>query len=331
MSKIGKEKARVVLFCGLSNAGKTTILNIFTKGDVFKTAPTIGVSLSTIPVDKDMNFRIFDLAGQEKFREEITPLLPFADIIIFVIDASDLTQLPEASSEFKRILENSDKKLTPICVLRHKSDLKNIIKTTTLINSLGLKKVLNRHWNVLSTSAVTLEGLTDLYNWILKETIGREADFKVDEKKEEEYTFHYPCPMMKEMDDGSTFCLNRDEFIETELQSFGFEDEVSKMVLKALPDLRKESLKNTGKDICPDFCILKNGEKILRCPVTNKKIETRGIKLSKKRYEDAVYLSHIYGQKVGSEFCRECIYKILISPDTILSEEDIKSLRKSFF
>ncbi|HUT80507.1 MAG TPA: ADP-ribosylation factor-like protein [Candidatus Bathyarchaeia archaeon] len=331
MSKIGKEKARVVLFCGLSNAGKTTILNIFTKGDVFKTAPTLGVSLSTMAVNKDMNFRIFDLGGQEKFREEITPLLPFADIIIFVIDASNFERLPDVSQEFKRILDNSDKKLTPICVLRHKSDIKKTIKTTTLINSLGLKKVLNRNWNVISTSAVTLEGLTELYGWILRETIGREPDFKIEQKKEEEYTFHYPCPMMKEMDDGSTFCLNRDEFIETELTSFGFEDEVSKMVLTALPDLRKESLKSTGKDICPDFCILKNGEKILRCPVTNRKIETRGIKVSKKRYEYALSLSQIYGQKIGSDFCRECIYKILISPDTILSEEDIKNLRKSFF
>ena len=63
----GKEKSRVILFCGLSNAGKTTIQNIFTKGDVFKTAPTLGVSLNTLSF-KDMNFRIFDLGGQEHTR-----------------------------------------------------------------------------------------------------------------------------------------------------------------------------------------------------------------------------------------------------------------------
>ncbi|MGC9780985.1 MAG: GTP-binding protein [Candidatus Heimdallarchaeota archaeon] len=327
MSKDRNVKTKVVLFCGLSNAGKTTILNIFTKGDVFKTAPTLGVSLSTMSV-KDMNFRIFDLGGQEKFREEITPLLPFADLIVFVVDSANRKQMSEVSKEFKRILSNSNKKLIPICVLRHKSDLKHAIKENTLIKKLGLKTVLNRNWNMLSTSAVTLNGLKDLYSWILQETIGEEPDFKVDKKIEEEFSFYYPCPMLKDMDNGSTFCMNKDEFIETELQSYGFEDEVSKMVVKVLPDLRKESEANSGKLICPDFCILKNGEKIIRCPVTNYRLQTRGIKVTQKRYEDAHFLSQIYGQKIGSEICRECIYKLIISPDTILSDEDIKSLKK---
>jgi len=328
MLKVGKDKSKVILFCGLSNAGKTTILNIFTKGDVFKTAPTLGVSLSTLQA-KDINFRIFDLGGQEKFREEVTPLLPFADLIVFVIDSGNKKDLKEVSKEFKRILSNTQKKLVPICVLRHKADLKKTIKESTLISKLGLKGVLNRSWDMISTSAVTLVGLKEVYSWILKEATGEVPEFKVDTKKEEEYSFHYPCPMVKVMDGGATYCLNQDQFIETEMTSFGFHDEVSKMVLEVIPDLRKESMDNSGKDICTDFCILKNGEKILRCPVTTKQIGTRGIKITHKRYEDAVILSQIYGVKIGSEICRECIYKIIISPDTILSEDDIKSLQKS--
>jgi hypothetical protein len=74
---------------------------------------------------------------------------------------------------------------------------------------------------------------------------------------------------------------------------------------------------------------LKNGEKILKCPVTKKEVETRNIKVTPKRYEDAVILSQIYGAKLGTDICRECIYKIIISPDTILSEDDIRSLQKS--
>jgi small GTP-binding protein len=328
MPKVGKEKTKVILFCGLSNAGKTTVLNIFTKGDVFKTAPTLGVSLSTLQA-KDMNFRIFDLGGQEKFREEVTPLLPFADLIVFVVDSGNKLGFKEVIKEFKRILSNTQKKLTPMCILRHKSDLKKTIKESTIISKFGLKNLINRHWKIISTSAVTLAGLMDVYSWILMETTGEVPDFKLDTKKEEEFSFHYPCPMLKEMDDGSTFCLNQDQFLETELMSFGFHDEVSKMVLEAIPDLRKESLENSGKDVCPDFCILKNGEKILKCPVTEQVIETRNIKVTPKRYEDAVILSQIYGAKLGTDICRECIYKIIISPDTILSEDDIKSLQKS--
>ncbi|NHJ46235.1 MAG: GTP-binding protein [Asgard group archaeon] len=328
MSKVGQDKARVVLFCGLSNAGKTTILNIFTKGDVFKTSPTIGKTVSNLPVD-DMNFRIFDLAGQKRFRDEIIPLLPFADIIIFVIDASNKRQIREANEEFQRILDNSNKRLTPICILRHKADKKYITSEKTIIKKLDLDKIIDRNWKLLSTSAVTLVGLVDLYKWILQETAGIEPKIQIDKKHEEGIGFHYPCPMMREQDN-MTYCLNKDAFIETDLQNYGFHEEVTKMVLEALPDLKKECLETTGKLICPDFCIRKKKEVILRCPVTNYQIETRKIKISVKRYTDAVMLSKIYGQKIGEEICRECIYKILTSPGIILSEEDIRSLKKSF-
>ena len=328
---LGKEneKSKIILFCGLSNAGKTTILNIFTKGDVFKTGPTLGVSLSTLSI-KDMNFRIFDLGGQEKFREEITPLLPFADLIVFVIDSGNKIKFQEVQKEFIRVLEKTTKKLTPVCVLRHKSDLNKIMSENYLISKLGLKKILDRKWELFSTSAVTLDGLKDVFYWIYEQATGEKIEFKVDSKKEEEYSFHYPCPMKKEEEDGSTFCLNKDEFIETEMTPFGFDDEVGKMILSILPDLRQESKENSGKEICPDFCILKNGEKILRCPVTNYQIETRGIKVTLKRYEDALVLSQIYGAKLGVDICRECIYKIIISPDSILTDEDLRHFAKAF-
>jgi GTPase SAR1 family protein len=277
----------------------------------------------------NLKFRIFDLGGQKTFRDEIINLLPFADMIVFVIDSADRKRLDIVAKEFEKILKNTDKKLTPICVLRHKSDLKNAIKVPDLIEKLGLKGVLDRNWNVLSTSAVTLDGLKDLFSWIYKQTTGEVPEFLLDFKRDAEYTFHYPCPMRKELDTGSNYCLNQDGFEETELTCFGFQDEVNKMVLKVIPDLRKESLKTSGKDICPDFCILKNGEKILRCPVTMKQICTRGIRVSLKRYKDALVLSKIYGSKFGEDICRDCMYKIILSPDTILSEQDLKDLKKS--
>ncbi len=329
MLRKGKEKSRVILFCGLSNAGKTTIQNIFTKGDVFKTAPTLGVSLNTLSF-KDMNFRIFDLGGQERFREEITPLLPFADLIVFVLDASDKKRFEEVKDEFHRILKHTNKKLTPICVLRHKSDLKKTMKEKYVISKLGLKSILDRSWDVFSTSAVTLDGLLDVFKWIYEQTTGEKIEFVVDKKKEEDYSFHYPCPMKKEFENGTTYCLNRDEFIETETTNFGFHEEINKMVLGILPDLRKDALESSGNEICPDFCIKKNGEEILRCPVTKFQIETRGIRVTLKRYEDSLVLSQIYGAKIGDDLCRDCIYKIIISPDTLLSDDDLKQIVKTF-
>ncbi len=205
-----------------------------------------------------------------------------------------------------------------------------LMKEKYVINKLGLKGILNRPWDVFSTSAVTLDGLLDVFKWIYEQTSGEKLEFIVDKKKEEDHSFHFPCPMKKEFENGTTFCLNRDEFIETEATNFGFHDEVNKMVLKILPDLRKEAIENSGNEICPDFCIKKNREEILRCPVTKYQIETRGIKVTLKRYEDSLVLSQIYGAKIGEDLCRECIYKIIISPDTLLSEDDLRQLTKSF-
>lgn len=327
MFQNGREQSKVVLFCGLSNAGKTTILNIFTKGDVSKTAPTIGIALDTLSFD-EVNFRIFDLGGQKKFRGQINSLLPFTDVLVFVVDGKDKNEekLDEIKNEFQRILKKTQKRLTPICVLRHKSDLSNIISEEKLIETLGLDKAIDRTWKLITTSAVTLEGLQSLFEWLYKQVVGRAPEFKIQKKLEQEVSFHYPCPMMREVDRGVTFCLNQDEFIETELIAFGFENKVNKMLLKVLPELRKESLESKGKDICPDFCILEQGKNILKCPVTGLKIETRGITVDLERYENALALSQIYGAKIGEDVCRECFYKIITSPECILTKEELEEI-----
>ncbi|MBD3190102.1 MAG: GTP-binding protein [Candidatus Heimdallarchaeota archaeon] len=327
MFRNGREQSKVVLFCGLSNAGKTTILNIFTKGDVSKTAPTIGISLDTLTFD-DVNFRIFDLGGQKKFREQINHLLPFTDVLIFVVDGKDKTKekLAEIKNEFQSILKKTQKRLTPICVLRHKSDLSHIISEEKLTQTLGLNRTLDRTWKLITTSAVTLEGLQDLFEWVYEQVVGRQPQFKIQKKLDQKVSFHYPCPMMREVDEGITFCLNQDEFIETQLLYFGFEQKVNKMLLEVLPELRKESLETTGKDICPDFCILEQGNNVLKCPVTGLKIETRGITVDLERYENALALSQIYGAKIGEDVCRECFYKIITSPECILTQEELQDI-----
>ena len=196
-----------------------------------------------------------------------------------------------------------------------------------MITKLNLEHIIDRSWNIISTSAVTLEGLKDLFGWVYEQaTGGKDPQIYFEKKIEGLFSFHSPCPMMRKLDGGTTFCLNQDGFTETELIGFGFEEKVNRMLLGILPELRKESLEHSGKDICPDFCFLKPGEKILRCPVTDEQIKTRGIIVDLKRYEDAYALTQIYGARFGQDLCRECFYKIIISPDCLLSEREIKEL-----
>ena len=45
-----------------------------------------------------------------------------------------------------------------------------------------------------------------------------------------------------------------------------------------------------------------------------------------ERYENALALSKIYGQKIGEDVCRECFYKLIVSPEVLLTEEELKSI-----
>ncbi|TFF85101.1 GTP-binding protein [Candidatus Heimdallarchaeota archaeon] len=322
-------KSSTILFCGLSNAGKTTIHNIFTKGDIQKTSPTLGISISSFSFE-DFKFRIFDMGGQENFQSEISDLLPFANLIVYVIDSADRERIDKSKKEFHRIINETQKSLTPICILCHKSDLKDVLSVEEITEIFEIEELFNRTWKIIESSAVTLEGLKGLFDWMYELTTGEKPKIKLEEKWDEDLGFFYPCPMLRKLESGGCYCLNQDGFEEVELISFGIEKEVSKMVMGIIPELREESLENSGLDVCPDFCYSKEGENVIRCPVTKLIIQTRGIIVSEKRYKDAVILSKIYGAKFGQDYCRECIYKIIISPDTLLSEEDLEEINFSY-
>ncbi|MHA1264460.1 MAG: ADP-ribosylation factor-like protein [Candidatus Helarchaeota archaeon] len=118
-----------VVFTGLSNAGKTSILLVLDKQfhKLAKMAPTKGVerSLSTIlgfPVVK------WDLGGQEQYRETYLSTRPEtileADLIIYIVDIQDWDSYNEALEYYQKVLnliEDSGEH-PPIIICLHKAD-----------------------------------------------------------------------------------------------------------------------------------------------------------------------------------------------------------------
>ncbi|NVM53347.1 MAG: 50S ribosome-binding GTPase [Candidatus Helarchaeota archaeon] len=118
-----------IVFTGLSNAGKTSILYVLDKQfhKLAKLAPTKGVerSLSTIigfPVIK------WDLGGQEKYRNEYLGArqesLLQADVLIFVVDIQDGELYENALKYYKKVLEllKKHEENPPILICFHKAD-----------------------------------------------------------------------------------------------------------------------------------------------------------------------------------------------------------------
>lgn len=118
-----------VIFTGISNAGKTSILLTLDRQfhKIAKLVPTKGVerSLSTIlgfPVRK------WDLGGQEKYRETYLKTRPEtileSDVIIFVVDIQDPESYPETLEYYKNIISllNRHEESPHILVCLHKAD-----------------------------------------------------------------------------------------------------------------------------------------------------------------------------------------------------------------
>ena len=89
---------------GLDGAGKTTIINkLIDINFKNETAPTIGIDTKEIKI-KNINVKVFDLAGQESMRNVWKYYFSSTEGIIFVIDASRQDRMADVKEEFYKIL-----------------------------------------------------------------------------------------------------------------------------------------------------------------------------------------------------------------------------------
>ena len=88
-----------VVFVGLDNAGKSSILHCLTEGKASQTSkPTIGYQQATIHRSK-MELQIWDVGGDAKGRDLWRHYVKNAHAVVFVIDASDEFHLDQCGDE----------------------------------------------------------------------------------------------------------------------------------------------------------------------------------------------------------------------------------------
>lgn len=80
-----KKTKRKVVFIGLDNSGKSTIISFLQEGKFKEQAPTMGKRNYSINI-KGTTISIIDMGGQEDFRQLWTGELKNAKCVIFVID-----------------------------------------------------------------------------------------------------------------------------------------------------------------------------------------------------------------------------------------------------
>lgn len=88
----GEKRELKLCIVGLDAAGKTTIINKMRFDELMPTAPTIGVNTEDIQI-RNVNIKVFDLAGQEKMRNVWKYYYSSIEGIIFVLDSTRVDRI----------------------------------------------------------------------------------------------------------------------------------------------------------------------------------------------------------------------------------------------
>ena len=128
-----------VLFLGLDNAGKSTLLFQMRDNQFQETVPTVGLNVEQIKYKND-NFTLWDVSGQatrlwKHYFDKI-------HAVIFVIDSGDSERLAKAKTLLHRCFTDKDLSAAPILIFANKQDLNEKMSSEEIYERLEITNVL---------------------------------------------------------------------------------------------------------------------------------------------------------------------------------------------
>ena len=158
-----------ITICGLDDAGKTTILKFLETGEFVETTPTMGVNRETLHLP-NLQINVFDLAGQEDFRNMWHNINEKSNGIVFVVDRANVMRFSEAKEVFEQTVHAQLDQDIVVLILLNKSDVPDVIEKSLFIEEFNLLD-LPFKWAVFETSAKTGDGIFQAFKWFVDEFI----------------------------------------------------------------------------------------------------------------------------------------------------------------
>ena len=171
------QKNANIVFLGLDNAGKTTLLYMLQSDRFTQTDSTMHPHQAEVTIG-NIRFNSYDLGGHQQARKTWAEYCGTLDGIIFMVDAAEHDRLEESKTELQKLLEMPELSNVPFVVFGNKIDKKESLKEEELRGVLGLpyhqtwgkeasqKNPSARPIEVFMCSVVKRVGYQDGFQWL---------------------------------------------------------------------------------------------------------------------------------------------------------------------